>query len=88
MKNTQIILNPIHTPMGHFPKMEKRREYFSAGNKYYFSVSQNGTMKRNGIIKTIPMDSRRLQYAFFNGKSFGRKPNLMLLKIFKYVNTA
>ena len=69
MKSTQIILNPIHTPMGHYPKMEKRREYFSAGNKYYFSVSQNGTMKRNGIIKTIPMDSRRLQYAYFNGKS-------------------
>ena len=26
-------------------------------------------MKKNGIIKPIPLDSRRLQYAFFNGKS-------------------
>ena len=69
MKNTQIILNPIHTPMGNQGKMEKRREYFSDDNRYYFSVSQNGTMERNGVIKPIPLDSRRLQYAFFNGKS-------------------
>lgn len=69
MKKTQIILNPIHTPMGNQGKMEKRREYFSDGNRYYFSVSQNGIMERKGINKTIPLDSRRLQYAFFNGKS-------------------
>jgi hypothetical protein len=55
--------------MGNQGKMEKRREYFSDDNRCYFSVSQNGTMKKNGIIKPIPLDSRRLQYAFFNGKS-------------------
>ena len=64
-----MILNPIHTPMGNQAKMEKRREYFSYENRYYFSVSQNGTIKRNGKNKTIPMDSRRLQYSFFNGRS-------------------
>ncbi len=69
IKNTQIVLNPIHTPMGNQGKMEKRREYFSDDNRYYFSVSQNGIMERKGINKTILLDSRRLQYAFFNGKS-------------------
>ena len=69
IKNTQIVLNPIHTPMGNQGKMEKRREYFSDDNRCYFSVSQNGTMERNGVIKPIQLDSRRLQYAFFNGKS-------------------
>lgn len=69
LKNSHIILNPIHTPMGNQAKMEKRREYFSNENRYYFSVSQNGTIKRNGKNKTIPMDSRRLQYSFFNGRS-------------------
>ena len=69
LKSTHIILNPIHTPMGNQGKMEKRREYLSNENRYYFSVSQNGTMERNGSIKIIPIDSHRLQYSFFNGKS-------------------
>lgn len=69
LRNTHIILNPIHTPMGNQGKMEKRREYFSNENRYYFSVSQNGTMERNGIKKIIPIDSHRLQYSFFNGET-------------------
>ena len=58
LKDTQIILNPIHTPMGNQGKMKKRREYLSANNKYYFSVSQNGDFS---------MESRCLQYSFYNG---------------------
>jgi hypothetical protein len=36
MSNTNIILNPMHSPMGNQGKMAKRREYFSANNKVYF----------------------------------------------------
>lgn len=58
LKDTQIILNPIHTPMGNQGKMKKRREYLSANNKYYFSVSQSGDFS---------MESRCLQYSFYDG---------------------
>ena len=67
LNETHIILNPIHTPMGNQGKMERRREYFSADNRYYFSVSQNGTIKRNDIYYEISMDSHRLHYAYHNG---------------------
>ena len=67
LNETQIILNPIHTPMGNQGKMEKRREFLSADNRYYFSVSQNGTTKRNDSYYEISMDSHRLQYAYYNG---------------------
>jgi hypothetical protein len=69
LNKTHIILNPIHTPMGNQGKMERRREYFSANNRYYFSVSQNGTTKRNDSYYEILMDSDRLQYAYHNGKA-------------------
>lgn len=67
LNETHVILNPIHTPMGNQGKMKKRREYFSADNRYYFSVSQNGTTKRNDSYYEISMDSHRLQYAYHNG---------------------
>lgn len=58
LSKTHIILNPIHTPMGNQGKMQRRREYLSANNRYYFSVSQNGERK---------IDARSLQYAYHNG---------------------
>jgi hypothetical protein len=57
MSNTDIILNPIHSPMGNQGKMLKRREYFSAKNRAYFSTANFD----NGI------ENKSLQYAFFNG---------------------
>ena len=67
LNNTQIIINPIHTPMGNQGKMEKRREFLSANNRYYFSVSQNGTRLKKDDKYVISMDSRSLQYSFYNG---------------------
>lgn len=67
LNDTDIILNPIHTPMGNQGKMEKRREYLSDKNRYYFSTSQNDTREIKDEKKTIPMDSAVLQYALHNG---------------------
>lgn len=69
LNNTNIILNPIHTPMGNQGKMEKRREFFSDNNRFYFSTSQNGTRVVKGEKKAIPMDADILQYAFYNKKA-------------------
>lgn len=68
INNTDIILNPIHTPMGNQGKMKKRREFFSDNNRYYFSVSQNGTRKRGNLEYDIPIESNSLQYSYFNGR--------------------
>ena len=39
LNNTDIILNPMHSPMGNQPKMRKRREFFSSNNRAYFSTA-------------------------------------------------
>ncbi len=59
LEETDIVLNPIHTPMGNQGKMHKRRELLSANNRFYFSASQNGERK---------MEAHSLQYAYHNGK--------------------
>lgn len=56
---TNIILNPIHTPMGNQPKMEKRRKYLSSDKRYYFSTSQDGGVRIN---------ANTLQYAYHDGE--------------------
>jgi hypothetical protein len=67
VNSTDIILNPIHTPMGNQGKMKKRREFFSSNKRYYFSVSQNGTRKWRENYYEISIDSNSLQYAFYDG---------------------
>lgn len=67
INKADVILNPIHTPMGNQGKMEKRREFLSTNNRYYFSVSQNGTRIRGGSEYDIPIESNSLQYAYYNG---------------------
>ena len=67
LNDTDIILNPIHTPMGNQGKMKKRREFLSDKNRYYFSTSQNDIREIKGEKKTIPMNSAVLQYALHNG---------------------
>lgn len=59
--NTDIILNPIHTPMGNQGKMKKRREFLSQNNKYYFSASNT----KEGCETLI---NKSLQYAYHNAK--------------------
>lgn len=63
MSSADVIFNPIHTPMGNQGKMQKRREFISAGNKYYFSTSNTHANHANLELKS-------LQYAFYNGNAF------------------
>lgn len=60
LHDSKIILNPIHTPMGNQGKMNKRREYFSLDNRYYFSTS-------NSKENSSKLDMKSLQYAYYNG---------------------
>ena len=38
LENINVVINPIHSPMGNQGKMHKRREFLSSRNKYYFST--------------------------------------------------
>lgn len=61
IKQSNIILNPIHTPMGNQGKMHMRRIFLSENNRYYFSSSNTRKNSANLNLKSI-------QYAFNNGK--------------------
>lgn len=70
---TDIILNPMHTPMGNQGKMQKRREYLSACNHYYFSCSNTKNQNRHNQNKRTSLQ-HKLQYAYKNSMpllSFG-----------------
>ena len=60
LNNTDIILNPIHSPMGNQGKMRKRRELFSDNNRAYFSAA-NFNNEESIYNKSV-------QYACINGK--------------------
>ena len=70
LKNTDVILNPIHTPMGNQGKIQKRREFLSKNSKYYFSASNSKKDSTNLNLKS-------LQYAFFNGKEMIEKEKFL-----------
>lgn len=59
INNADIILNPMHSPMGNQGKMLKRREYFSAQNRAYFSTAN--------YTEVTSIMHKSLQYAFVNG---------------------
>ncbi len=59
LNSVDLVLNPVHTPMGNQGKMEKRREMLSANKRYYFSTS-------NSDEKHL-IDSAGLQYSFYDG---------------------
>jgi hypothetical protein len=61
LKSTDIVLNPIHSPMGNQGKMEKRRLFLSKNKKYYFSTS-------NTKVDAENLNLPSLQYAFYNKK--------------------
>jgi len=61
LSEVDIILNPIHTPMGNQAKMQKRRLFLSNGGRYYFSTSNTKSNSNNLSLKS-------LQYAYKNGK--------------------
>ena len=60
LNNTDIILNPMHSPMGNQPKMRKRREFFSDNNRAYFSTANFEDEKS--------IYNKSVQYACINGK--------------------
>jgi len=59
LNKTDLIFNPIHSPMGNQGKMHRRREFLSSNKRCYFSVSQNGN---------FDISANCLQYAYYNGK--------------------
>ena len=61
LENTDIILNPMHTPMGNQGKMKMRRKFLSKKGRYYFSVSNSKPESSNLWLKSM-------QYAFYNSK--------------------
>ena len=65
LDETDIILNPIHTPMGNQDKMQKRREYLSADNRYYFSCSNTRPRDKQKQIEEGSLQ-HKLQYAYRN----------------------
>ena len=87
LQHTDIILNPIHTPMGNLDKMKKRMQYLSNNHRYYFSVSQNGTKRRKDDYYELSMDSKSLQYAYYNenpiDEIFCDKSNDYIKRIYK-----
>ena len=60
LNNTDIILNPMHSPMGNQPKMRKRREFFSDNNRAYFSTAN--------FEDEESIYNKSVQYACINGK--------------------
>jgi len=60
LNETDVFLNPIHSPMGNQGKIQKRREFLSKNEKYYFSTSNTKDDSRN-------LDLKSLQYAFYDG---------------------
>lgn len=60
LKQTDIVLNPIHSPMGNQGKMHMRRIFLSKNKKYYFSTS-------NTQVDSDKIELPSLQFAYYNG---------------------
>lgn len=65
LNETNIILNPIHTPMGNQGKMKRRREFLSDNKRYYFSAS-------NTKEDSDDLELKSLQYAYYNGSEISK----------------
>jgi hypothetical protein len=59
INHADIILNPMHSPMRNQGKMARRREYFSAENRAYFSTAN--------FDDAHSINYKSLQYACING---------------------
>ena len=66
IKNTNIFLNPMHTPMGNKGKMQKRRQFLSEKSRAYFSVS-------NTKLDGKDLKLKGLQYAYKNSNPLMEK---------------
>ena len=76
LNNTDIILNPMHSPMGNQGKMRKRRELFSSNNRAYFSTAN--------YVDEEAIYNKSVQYACINGKE--QNPvNVEINKRYSYI---
>ena len=76
LNNTDIILNPMHSPMGNQPKTRKRREFFSNNNRAYFSTAN--------YVDEEAIYNKSVQYACINGKE--QNPvNVEINKRYSYI---
>ena len=73
LKETDVFLNPIHSPMGNQGKIQKRREFLSQNEKYYFSTSNTKDDSKN-------LDMKSLQYAFYNGNELIEESKILTEK--------
>lgn len=64
VKNTDVFLNPIHTPMGNLGKIHARKSMLSECNRYYFSTNNFGLYEGKNTRK----ESSNIHYAYHNGK--------------------
>lgn len=65
LKDTSIILNPLHTPMGNQGKMHSRRKFLSSNKRVYVSTSN---VKTNSELEK----SKSAHYAYFDGHEMSR----------------
>ncbi len=73
LMETDVFLNPIHSPMGNQGKIQKRREFLSQNEKYYFSTSNTKDDSKN-------LDLKSLQYAFYNGNELIEESKILTEK--------
>ena len=78
LNNIDIIWNPMHSPMGNQGKMHKRRGFLSRRNNYYFSVSNTNSFKDR-------LDSKGLQYAYYDGNKIHEDDKIVGLNYFSRV---
>ena len=69
LNSVDIVLNPMHSPMGNQGKVEQRRILLSNKNRFYFSVSDINNREKIGL--------RGLQYSFYNGQSI-KEDNIII----------
>ncbi len=75
LKDTDVFLNPAHTPMGNIGKLKKRWAYLSEGGRSsLFTTNEcvKPTSKGNAKKGTPNLDKISLQYIFINGEERNR----------------
>jgi hypothetical protein len=65
LKDTSIILNPLHTPMGNQGKMHARRKFLSSNKRLYISTS-------NVKTETDLEKSKSAHYVYYDGHEMQR----------------
>lgn len=65
-KNVDVVLNPMHSPMGNQGKMHKRRIFLSTRDRAYFSTANLD--KKGKSYEESFRTTKALQYGYYNGK--------------------